>query len=220
MVPEPSRLSFLATATATYAEQLAHSQAAIDYLALRRGLSEDSARSFKLGYVADPLPGHEKYRGRIAIPYLNALGTVSIRYRCMADHSCKETPGHAKYLSEPGDEVRPFNVHALTLASPRIAVAEGEFDTIASVEADIPTFGLPGVESWKKLRRYLRRALAGYDEVIVLADADDDGQGEGLAEQIMTDVKTARSRPMPKGFDVNAYFLDSGPQALRERAGF
>lgn len=217
MVPEPSRLSFLAQATATYAEQLTYHQPAIDYLALKRGLSEASAASFRLGYVGSPLPGHERYRGRIAIPYLNDLGTVSIRYRCMEDHRCE---GHAKYLSEAGDDARPYNVHAMTLNTRRIAIAEGEFDAMTAAAANIPAIGLPGVESWKKLARYLRHGLNGYDEVIVLADADDKGQGMDLAEAIAADVRTARARPMPDGHDVNSYVVEAGSEALRERAGF
>ncbi|MFD0384475.1 hypothetical protein ACFQ2B_26225 [Streptomyces stramineus] len=34
-----------------------------------RGLGEAAGR-FKIGYVSDPIPGHDQYRGRLVIPYL------------------------------------------------------------------------------------------------------------------------------------------------------
>lgn len=58
--------SFLWDASVKYHEAVDDSPAAA-YLE-RRGLAQ--AAKFKLGYVAEPLPGHEMYRGMLAIPYL------------------------------------------------------------------------------------------------------------------------------------------------------
>jgi len=36
---------------------------------------------FHLGVVVDPLPGHEQFLGRVAIPYVTPSGVVDIRFR-------------------------------------------------------------------------------------------------------------------------------------------
>ncbi|WP_326827334.1 toprim domain-containing protein [Streptomyces sp. NBC_01751] len=207
IVPENALKSFLEEATARYEGGLAGSPDAVAYLK-SRGLSEDSAASYRLGYVENPLPGHELSRGKLAIPYLTRAGVVTIRFRRLGDGD------GPKYLSAPGDPPRIYNADALLTPSDHIAICEGEFDAIAATQAGIPAVGIAGVSAWKS---YFARCFKGYRAVYLLADADDKGQGLEFAEKVAEQIKNARISPMPDGHDVNSFVLANGPEALLDQ---
>ncbi|GAA2917077.1 hypothetical protein GCM10020221_11480 [Streptomyces thioluteus] len=211
--PSKQRIDFLGQAANAYQQQLTAGTPAAELLK-RRGLSQDSAQYFRLGYVADPASGHERYRGMLAIPYVNMQGVVAIRFRCTGDHDCKAL-GHSKYMREPGDEAKIYNILALTLNVSRIAVAEGEPDTWTGWQCEIPTIGVAGVQNWNRL---FNRHLRGYKEVVILADGDDAGMQ--LADTIVKANKNATVRQMPSRSDTNAFYCEHGAEALREKAGF
>ena len=94
-----SQRQFLLRATQQYASQI---DKAKEYL-LTRQLSVEEARTFHLGVVVDPLPGHEQFTGRLAIPYITPSGVVDIRFRAM--HG--EDP---KYMGMAGAETTMFNL--------------------------------------------------------------------------------------------------------------
>ncbi|MFC7979540.1 toprim domain-containing protein [Streptomyces cinereoruber] len=193
----------------------------------KRGLSEDNAASYRLGYVGNPLPGHEAMRGMIAIPYLTRAGVATVRFRRLGDGT------GPKYRSVPGDPPRIYNANALLVPSDHIAVCEGEFDAIAANEAGIPAVGIAGVGCWNP---YFARCFKGYKAVFILADNDplkkkkncrecaDNGADECMghnvgaefAEKIAPQMKNARICPMPSGEDVNSFILAHGPEALLE----
>ncbi len=208
LVPDPAQKSFLEEATARYEGELARSPHAVAYLK-NRGLSEDNAASFRLGYVENPLPGHETARGMLSVPYLTRSGVTTIRFRRCGDD--KEGP---KYRSVPGDPPRIYNAHALLVPSDHIAICEGEFDAIAATNAGIPAIGIAGVSAWKS---YFARCFKGYRAVYILADQDDKGQGMEFAEKVAEQIKNARISPMPSGHDVNSFVLANGPEALLEQ---
>ena len=178
-----------------------------------RGFSAETAKHWQLGYVLDPLPGHERMKGRLAIPYLTPAGPVHIKFRCIQDHVCDEH-GHKKYDSEAGHPTRMFGVQSFQADSTFICLTEGELDTIAAGVAGLPSVAIPGVKTWKPHMRY---CFEGYDEVIVLQDGD--SAGSKLGDSVMRDVHTVRIVQMPEGSDVNQYLVDHGPKALRERVG-
>ncbi|MFD9792317.1 toprim domain-containing protein [Streptomyces sp. NPDC059070] len=211
--PSKQRIAFLDQAAATYQKQLAGSPAA-EYLK-KRGLSPDSVQSFRLGYVANPLSGHERYAGLLAIPYINRQGTVAIRYRCISDHDCKEINKHSKYTREPGDDAKIYNVLTLTLPVARIAVCEGEIDTITAWQAGIPAIGVAGAQNWRPI---FNRLVRGYSEFVTLADGDEAGLRLGDCIREMNEHATTRQ--MPTGLDVNQFYNEYGSQALLEKAGF
>jgi DNA primase len=173
-----------------------------------RGLSEDSAAFYRLGYVESPLPGHETARGMLSIPYLTRSGVVTVRFRRLGDG---EGP---KYRSVPGDPPRIFNANALLIPSDHIAICEGEFDAIAASNAGLPAVGIAGVSAWKG---YFARCFKGYRAVYILADQDDKGQGMEFAEKVAEQIKNARISPMPTGHDVNSFVLENGPRALLDQ---
>lgn len=185
---------------------------AAEYLSKTRGLLAASARSFRLGVVDAPLPGHEVYKGMLAIPYLTQAGPVTIRFRRI--DLDPENPGDGpKYRSLPADPPRPYNVNALLHPSPVIAICEGEMDTITAEQSGIKAVGFPGVSTW---RPKYARLFRGYDAVFVLADGDENGQGLQFAERIAEDVDGVRIIPMPTGCDVNKFVILNGPEALRK----
>jgi hypothetical protein len=172
------------------------------------------AGQFRLGYVAEPLPGHEYYRGMLAIPYLRrstdkGWSVVSIRFRCIEDH---EHHGHGKYNTIPGDKARLYNAIALTKENDRIAVTEGELDAVTASICGIPAVGLPGANSWQD---YFREPFLGYQNVYVLADGDEPGMR--FAHSVGTHLPNAVTIPMPTGEDVNSFVLKNGKEALLER---
>ncbi|MFI6685349.1 toprim domain-containing protein [Streptomyces sp. NPDC050485] len=212
--PSKQRIAFLNQAAATYHKQLDGSPAA-EYLK-KRGLSQDSVQYFRLGYVASPLSGHERYAGLLAIPYINRQGVVAIRYRCIADHDCKTIDKHTKYIREPGDDAKLYNILALTLPVSRLAICEGEIDTITAWQAGIPAVvGTAGAQNWKPI---FNRLIWGYNEVITLADGDT--AGLKLADTIAEKNERATTRQMPHDLDVNQYYREHGQAALLEKAGF
>lgn len=195
----------LEEATGTYARQVA---AAGPYLAAR-GIVEATANMFRLGFVAEPMIGHEQYAGRLAIPYLTPNGPVDLRFRAIRED---DSP---KYLSRPGADSQLYNVLAFQADTDVIAVCEGEMDTIITAgECGIPAVGVPGANGWKS---WYARAFADYRKVIVLCDGDQPGRD--LGKKIAQQIDVAMVVSMPDGMDVNEVFLSEGPDGIRKRVG-
>lgn len=149
----------------------------------------------------------------LAVPYLTPAGPVAMRYRKVPTLEASQGP---KYLSEPGESQRLFNVAAFRRHEPFLCVCEGEMDTIAVTQAGLPAVGVPGAQAWQT---WFARCFRGYDAVFILADSDDKGAGKSLAEKIASQVEGARIVPMPDGHDANSFLLESGRQALYELIG-
>jgi DNA primase len=207
LVPSKQSREFLGEACTAYQQQL--TAEAREYLTTVRNLSADRQAFFRLGYVDDPLPGHEKYAGRIAVPYLTRSGVVMIKFRSLND-------AKPKYLNLSGQPTRIFNPAALFSHKPYIAICEGEFDAMTAHSQQLPAIGVAGVDAWQS---YFDRPLAGYDAVYVLADNDDKGQGIGFAEMVADRVDNVRIIPMPEGHDVNSFVGAEGYSALLDRIG-
>jgi DNA primase len=184
-----------------------------DYLGTR-GLTAPSVHEkveqFQLGYVAEPMAGHEHYRGWLAIPYLRwsqqrGLSVVTMRFRRLTD----EQP---KYLSQTGDQDWLYNTRALIKHSPVVAITEGEFDAITAHISGVPAVGVSGAAKWKP---YFRELFLGYREVFVLADGDDAGMQ--FAQTVAKTLPNAKVIPMPTGEDCNSLVIEQGPQALLGR---
>ena len=211
-----SQRKSLREATQRYHASFPGSPAA-DHLA-NRGLASESIKDqvnkFRLGYVNEPLPGHEQFRGYLAIPYLrwsphNGWSVPSIRFRCMADH---EHTGHGKYMTVAGDRPRLFNTKVLLGDSPVVAITEGEIDAITATVCGLPAVGVPGSQAWQP---HFREPFLGYRDVFVLADGDE--AGVHFANTIAATLPNAKVIPMPSGQDVNSVVLSEGKQGLLER---
>ena len=211
-----SHKNFLREATLAYQTQLPGSPGE-EYLG-KRGLVwpsiKDKMSRFTLGYVKDPLPGHEMFKGFLAIPYLrwshdHPWAVVSIRFRCIDDHDHK---GHGKYMTVAGDRPRLFNTLALLRDSPQIAVTEGEVDAITAQVCGVPAVGVPGAQAWQP---HFKEPFLGYQSVYVLADGDEAGMV--FANTVAASLPNAKIIPMPPGEDVNSLVASKGKEALLER---
>lgn len=174
-----------------------------------RGISREAASITRLGFVAEPMVGHEQYIGRLAIPFLTPTGAVDVRFRSIGDD---DSP---KYLSRPGADTHLYNVLAFQEDSDVIAICEGEIDTITTMyQCWIPAVGLSGANSWKN---WYPRAFADYRKVLVLCDGDQPGRD--LGKKIAQQIDTATVVSMPDGQDVNSIYLAEGPDGIRKRVG-
>lgn len=197
-----SQKNFLLQATQRYAAKI---ELAEEYL-LSRQLSVDEARVFHLGMVDDPLPGHEAYRGRLAIPYITPSGVVDIRFRGIHN----EDP---KYMGLIGAKTTMFNTQACFVADKYICVTEGEFDCIMmSVKTMHPTIGIPGANNWKP---HYAKILDDFDTVIVLADGD--AAGLEFGKKISRELGNVNIISMPEGEDVNSMMIKKGSDWIDER---
>jgi DNA primase len=157
------------------------------------------------------LVGHEQFSGRLAIPYLTRGGVVSLKFRSIGEGN------GPKYLYQSGTVAkRLFNPNALFDDRPYVCVCEGELDAVAAEQAGLPAVGIAGVDNWQP---YFRRVFDGYEDVFILGDNDDKGQGENFANALGELIPSSRVVLMPDGHDVNSYMAEAGEAALRNKVG-
>jgi len=200
--PSASMRASLEAATGRYVSQL--TEEAMTYLTVERGLSKETVEYFRLGLVADPLVEHEAYRNRISIPYITPSGVVSLRFRSL--------PGgkDPKYLGMAGLSAKKlFNTTDL-YTTEVVYICEGEFDAMIAHQMGLKAVGVAGVNNWEKnwWRVFRNRT------VVVLADNDDKGQGQGMAEEISSTVHDCTIVMMPSGHDVTSAFNTYGPDSI------
>ena len=206
-MPTKKRREFLDKATKAYAAEV---DQVAPYLE-SRGILPDTAKAWKLGYVADPLPGHEDFKGRLAIPYLSPAGTLGFKFRCVDHDDCK-TFDCIKYLGEPGDQPRIFGVWNFRHDTPTMALCEGELDAIVATQVGVRAVAFPGASHWCDWWAHL---FEGYDEVVLLRDGDK--AGRAMAETLMGRLPNLRAVGMPEGEDVSSLVAKLGGDALIER---
>ena len=191
------------------AAELYHAQLgpAVPYL-MGRGVTEETANMFRLGFVSEPQIGHEQYAGRLAIPFITPSGVIDIRFRAL------DTDDGAKYLTRPGASSHLYNVPAFQVDTDVIAICEGEFDTMIATQCGVTAVGVSGANNWKD---WYQRAFRDYRRVFVLTDGD--SAGRELGNRIAKQIDVAVIAPMPDGMDVNEFVQAHGGQALRDRVG-
>lgn len=213
-LPSSDMKRSLEESTKHYEEKLAQSELALTYLE-KRGITNQTIHSFRLGLVKDPLAesGHDFMIDRIAIPYITQTGIVQIRFRAIPFTGIPGDPEPSpKMRSEAGAGSTIYNAIQLLSDSEVMCVCEGEFDTISAVQSGLPAIGIPGAQAWQTV---YARALR-YRKVVILADNDDHGEGLKFAKAVQTDVRGSRIKLMPEGMDVNNYLVKFGEEALKE----
>lgn len=216
-LPTPEQRNFFEQAAMQYQSDLATDTTAQGYLR-SRGITPQVAATYRLGVLRNPLVGHERYRGRLSIPYLTPSGVVTFTFRCIQPHwdrvkgagaqlPCSEL-NHGKYLAPEGFDRTLYNVLALRVPSPRIFLVEGEVDAMTWTFNGWPTLGIPGVENFKD---HHARCLTDYSEVIAITDGDDAGYrlGSFLAREVR-----ARVIRLPRKEDGNSLYVKGGRDAL------
>ncbi len=197
-----SQKESLGKAVVHYAKYIAEAEG---YLA-SRGITLADAHTAHLGLVVEPLPGHEQFVGRLAIPYITPTGVVDIRFRSING----EEP---KYMGMSGSETRLYNVAAIGQATDFIAVCEGEIDAITLTQkCGIPAIGVPGANSWK---RHYSKLLQDFERIYVFADGDQPGSDFG--KKLAREVQGVIVINMPDGEDVNSIFNKQGTEFFREK---
>ena len=199
-----SQKELLEKATESYAQNL---QEIVPYLQ-SRGITEQTAIMFRLGFVREPEMGHEPYVGKLAIPYLTPTGVIDIRFRSL------NSDGGPKYMSRPGATTHIYNINALGNDSDVLAICEGELDTVVATQAGFSAVGLPGANNWKS---FYNRVLADWSKVILLCDGDN--AGREMAKHLSRELDNVFPVFMPEGQDVNDVYLTEGAEGLRKRAG-
>jgi DNA primase len=196
-------------ATETYAASL---DLAMPYLE-KRGVSPQCALSRGLGFVAEPVVGHQSFKGRLAIPYVTQAGTVNMTFRCIKDHDCKLQANHHKYLKPKGLEATLYGVADIFKDTLDIGLVEGEIDTfIMSDMVGFPAVGVPGAEHWKP---WWTDILKDFRRVFVFMDGDKAGQdlGERAQKELgMSAVLISYEDKM----DTNSTYLEYGAQHILE----
>lgn len=202
--PSDASLRSLERATARYEANI---DLAAEWLQ-GRGIDRSTAARFRLGVVVSPEPGHEYMVSRLAIPSIGLRGVVSLRFRCMQGHDCKEA-GCPKYLGEESVDTRLWNPRALHEPGPRIGIAEGEPDGITLEAIGLPAVAVPGVENWKD---HYPRLFTGYEYVYVFGDGDKSGRE--FNARVLRDVPHAIIVTMGSGQDVNDVFTAEGDRGV------
>jgi DNA primase len=169
-----------------------------------RGIRPETARTFRVGVVADPIPAHEPMRGGIAIPYLLRGKPLTVRSRNISGHG-------PKYMQPSGEALRVFNVDAIHDAHDEIHVAEGEFDAMILNQCGLPAIAFPGANTF---RGHHGRMLAGFNKVFVWGDPD--AAGAEFTTKILNRLpRSGRSVNLRHG-DVTDTYLDGGEAAIHE----
>ena len=170
------------------------------------GISLDEAAEALLGVVVDPIPSHEAFEGRLAIPYVTPAGVVDIRFRAMG----LEEP---KYMGISGTQTRLYNVNAIHSAGSYIAICEGELDTIIMHhKVGIPAIGVPGANAWKK---HYNRLLHDFETIYVFADGDK--AGIEFAKMLSKELSGVLTFNLPEGEDVNSIYLKEGREFFTKK---
>lgn len=200
--PSSARKSWLGNLADRYHETL--DQETLSYLA-SRGIDKDAASGYRLGLVTEPDPVHEKFLGRLSIPFITPTGVVYMRFRCIEDHNCDEIDFHGKYEGVAGDETRLYNVPALHTAVGTVGICEGELDALVASEAGLASVGVPGASSFKP---YWYRLFDDFERVLILGDGD--AAGRKFVSDLTSNIYSAVPRPMPSGHDVSSYVVENG----------
>lgn len=205
-----SQRDWLRTAVSKYHAALPGSPAAEHLMA--RGLDPETITKFRLGFVAEPEPGHEQYRGRLAIPYLRRSidgnwTAITIRFRRLGETG-------AKYLDLPGGFGKPrlYNTVDIIDHDDTISITEGELDAVAGSTNGIPAVGVSGATKWLP---HWTEIFYGYETVYVLADGDDAGAKFG--NLVASHLNNVRVIPMDPGEDVNSMIQKFGVDKIKER---
>jgi len=174
-------------------------------------MAPEIAERWKLGYVAEAMDeSHERYVGRIAIPYWTPEGYSNIVFRCthLPGQECKEIPHHQKYVCLPGLYRPMFNANILTRGHDVIYLVEGEINAMVGTYLSLPTVGLTTNLRWEAHWSYM---FDGPTRKVALCDGDEAGSkfGEMCIDKIGAEMVT-----FPPRLDVASFNQERGSDEL------
>ncbi|MFE7463127.1 toprim domain-containing protein [Streptomyces sp. NPDC057499] len=173
-----------------------------------RGIGREEAVSARLGVVADPLPGHGKYRNMLAIPYLDRNGKpLTIRFRCLQEHNHRDF-FHGKYNTIKDDTPRMYGIDSIHQAGDTLDLTEGELDRAILRKIGLFAVAAPGANSWQPRHR---RMLAGFSRIRVWGDPDE--AGAEFSSMVCRQLRSAEAMRLRVG-DVTETYMAGGAEAL------
>lgn len=208
----PLQRNTLEQATARYETEVEN---LASYLG-ERGIDRGAAISRRLGYVSSPMPGHERFVGYVALPYLTAGGgVVAIKFRCARSHDCKAV-GCQRYDAPAGQGARLYGADTLANGGETAAVVEGEFKAIIVQRMlGIPAVGTSAgvwMDHWP-------RTLADFQKVLVIADNDDPGL-KHAKDKVLKSLPQGQLVVPPAEFPkIDDWIVSQGADAVREAIG-
>lgn len=214
--PDLGHMKFLEEASKVYRGSI--DQRVLSYLA-GRGVREETAAYFHLGLVDDPLPGHEKYKGYLSIPYLKMGKVVAMKFRCIEEHKCRDIPHHQKHFCDGGQWV--YNSDAIASPATVAGWFEGEPDVWVAHQSGFAAFGYPGADSFKG-HPWWADLSEGFEQVLIFPDNDASKEGNpGLrgAQAFRQQCPRARIVLPPADRDTTDMYMGGGASALWEAAG-
>lgn len=204
-LPSQRQRRSLAKAQKQYANNLS---LAVGFLSAR-GIPELWGLKWGLGVAVSPLPSHERFQGRLCIPYHNKAGVVALKFRCMQPHDCKQE-GHSKYDQPAGQTQFLFNATVLDTPSQVAHVTEGEMDALVLSEVLAqPVVGVPGVDHWHP---HWVAHFRAFERVVLWQQGDKAGRGMGVTWGRKVGAELVE---LPEGHDVNSFYLEFGGGALK-----
>lgn len=185
-----------------------------------RGLSEETIRKFRLGWISEPLSAAAvRLVGSAVIPYVTLSGrVVELRVRKM--------DGKPKYLRLDHDfpiplltKIHLFNArHAMP--SPRtneVFIVEGEYDCMIAVQSGLRAVAVPGALNWNSVWTN----LLSESKVKIAFDGDNGGR-EGivsLSRELASKRIDAETVDLPEGKDLTDLWLEGGRELVRRSLG-
>lgn len=187
-----------------YEMLLAGNSTAQDYLKIKRGLSEETIKHFRLGY--------DSQYNAIAIPIFKKDELINIKYRRIAPK--EDEP---KYTSERGAETWIFNEQGINegINKRGVLVVEGEFDAMSVWQSGIhnvvsPASGKDSYGLWLEMLDVIPKVFICYDN---------DKPGKEAALKFSARVGSDKSYEVvyPNGFkDANEYLKAHSSEDFRE----
>jgi DNA primase len=211
-----SQRNSLELATARYEQNV---ERAGSYLQ-GRGIGREAALAARLGFVSDPISGHERFEGWLSIPYCTPGGVVAMKFRRLGE-------GTPKYDGPGGQKLRLYNAGLLANTTGEVVViVEGELDAIIGTRVvGVPTVGTWGT-NWLD---HHPRCFADFARVLVVADHDEpkvvkEGEkpvqvGVRQAKKIAATIPHSEVIMPPLGLDLTDWVLQAGADEVRKAMG-
>ena len=185
-----------------YCSALKENSAALDYLRITRGLTDETIKNFKLGYSS--------HYNAISIPVYKSGELVNIRYRAL-DPNARQ-----RYIQERGCEVWLYNEDGIDRGKAKkgVLIVEGEFDLMSAWQAGFknvvsPASGKNSYGVWLELLDTIPRVYIAYDN-----DAPGKKESLVLAERVGIDkcFEVSYSEDIK---DANEFFNKHTPEEFR-----
>lgn len=159
-----------------------------DYHA-ERGISEEVAARFKLGYVQDV----KGMSTALVIPMLRADGSYSYQLRNISKEGVLQ---HYKPKVEDAGEAELFNSAAIKQTKP-VAIVEGAIDALSVISAGMEAIALNGAQNKGKLYDLILKHKEKLPPIILALDNDEAGR------KAQTEIKKMLDKDKIQSYSIN-----------------